>query len=161
MAMEYEQKFRFKLHTRVTSPLERNDHPETDDSELLDKDGIQRYQSIIGSLQWAVSLGRFDITTAVMTMSGFRSAPRRGHLERAKRIVCYLFRFKSAQLRFRTHEPDHVVQPDYDWADSIYGKVHKGKTRRYCVICRRKLAALFEHGKISDRSVALSKWDLD
>ena len=91
MAMEYERMFGCKPHTRVTSPLERNDHPETDDSELLDEDGIQRYQSIIGSLQWAVSLGRFDITTAVMTMSGFRSAPRRGHLERAKRIVCYLF----------------------------------------------------------------------
>ena len=127
MAMEYERMFGCKPHTRVTSPLERNDHPETDDSELLDEDGIQRYQSIIGSLQWAVSLGRFDITTAVMTMSGFRSAPRRGHLERAKRIVCYLFRFKSAQLRFRTHEPDlsDVVQPDYDWADSIYGKVQE------------------------------------
>jgi Reverse transcriptase (RNA-dependent DNA polymerase) len=91
MAMEYERMFGCKLHTRVTSPLERNDHPETDDSEVLDKDGIQQYQSIIGSLQWAVSLGRFDITTAVMTMSGFRLAPRRCHLERAKHIVCYLF----------------------------------------------------------------------
>jgi hypothetical protein len=127
MATEYERMFGCKPHTRVTSPLERNDHPETDDSELLDEDGIQRYQSIIGSLQWAVSIGRFDITTAVMTMSGFRSAPRKGHLERAKRIVCYLFRFKSAQLRYRTHEPDlsDVNQPTFDWADSIYGTVRE------------------------------------
>jgi hypothetical protein len=71
MATEDERMFGTKPHTRVTSPLEKNDHPETDDLELLDEVGIQRYQSLIGSLQWAVSLGRFDITTAVMTMSGF------------------------------------------------------------------------------------------
>jgi hypothetical protein len=71
MATEYERMFGTKPHTRVTSPLEKNDHPETDDLELLDEVGIQRYQSLIGSLQWAVSLGRFDITTAVMTMLGF------------------------------------------------------------------------------------------
>ena len=53
MATEYEQMFGTKPHTRVTSPLEKNDHPETDDSELLDESGVQRYQSLIGSLQWA------------------------------------------------------------------------------------------------------------
>ena len=37
MATEYERMFGTKPHTRVTSPLEKNDHPETDDSELLDK----------------------------------------------------------------------------------------------------------------------------
>ena len=42
----------------------------------LDEDGIAKHQSLIGSLQWAVSLGRLDITTAVMTMSGFRTNPR-------------------------------------------------------------------------------------
>ena len=46
-----------------------NDHPELDLSPELDEDGIAKYQSLIGSLQWAVSLGRLDITTAVMTMS--------------------------------------------------------------------------------------------
>ena len=29
---------------------------------------MQKHQSLIGSLQWAVSLGRLDVTTAVMTM---------------------------------------------------------------------------------------------
>ena len=54
-----------------SSPLEKGDHPELDTSELLDPTGVQQYQSLIGSLQWAISLGRFDIATAVMTMSGF------------------------------------------------------------------------------------------
>ena len=39
-----------------TTPLEPNDHPELDLSPELDEDGIARYQSLIGSLQWAVSL---------------------------------------------------------------------------------------------------------
>jgi hypothetical protein len=125
MATEYERMFGTKPHTRVTSPLEMNDHPETDDLELLDEVGIQRYQSLMWSLQWAVSLGRFDITTAVMTMSGFRAIPRKGHLDRAKRIVCYLYRFKSARIRFCTHEPDlsDVVQLSHDWTETIYGNL--------------------------------------
>ena len=54
-----------------TSPLEKGDHPELDMSELLGEDGIKIYQSLIGALQWTISLGRIDISTAVMTMSGF------------------------------------------------------------------------------------------
>jgi hypothetical protein len=54
------------------SPIKKGDHPECDSSKLLEEEGIQRYQSLIGSMQWVVSIGRIDIiTTAVMTMSGF------------------------------------------------------------------------------------------
>jgi hypothetical protein len=91
------------------------------------EDRVQQYQSLIGSLQWAVSLGRFDVTTAVMTLSSFRAIPRQGHLERAKRVVAYLYRFKSAQIRFRTHEPDFtdLMVQGYDWVDTVYGKVRE------------------------------------
>lgn len=41
-------------------------------------DEIGKYQSMIGALQWIETIGRFDITTALMTMSGFRDAPRPG-----------------------------------------------------------------------------------
>jgi hypothetical protein len=32
------------------------------------------YQSMVGALQWVETIGRLDITTAVMTMSGFQIA---------------------------------------------------------------------------------------
>ena len=64
------------------SPLAKNDHPELDTSDLLDEDGIVQYQSLIGILQWTITLGRFDVGTAVMTMSGFRVALREGHMAR-------------------------------------------------------------------------------
>jgi hypothetical protein len=81
MVDAYLRMFGSKPTTKVTSPLKKNDHPELDDTELLNDHGIAKFQSIIGQCQWAVSLGRFDIATAVMTMSSYLIAPRVGHLE--------------------------------------------------------------------------------
>jgi hypothetical protein len=69
-----------------TSPQEMGDHPELDTSECLDEQGIELYQSLIRALHWAVTIGRFDIQTAVMTLSGFCIAPKHGHLDRVKRL---------------------------------------------------------------------------
>ncbi|MCA1807691.1 MAG: Ty1/Copia family ribonuclease HI, partial [Actinobacteria bacterium] len=70
-------------------------------------------------------LGRFDIATAVMTMLGFRVAPREGHLERVRRICGYLAKMKHGFLRIHTEEPDYSDLPDkqYDWSRSVYGDV--------------------------------------
>jgi len=124
LVASYERMFGEKPKTNVYSPLEKGDHPELDVSELLDSTGITQYQSLIGSLQWAISLGRFDIATAVITMSSYRTAPRKGHLERVKRICGYLSKMKHATLKFRTHQPDYSDVPAkaYDWGH-IYGNV--------------------------------------
>jgi hypothetical protein len=66
----------------VSSPLEKGDYPELVTSDLLDANGIKTYQSMIGALQWMVTIGQFDILMAVMSMSSFRAAPRVGHLEK-------------------------------------------------------------------------------
>ena len=71
MVDSYVSMFGTKPSHTVTSPLEKGDHPELDTSDLLDEKGVAMYQSLIGSMQWAVSLGRLDISTAVMTLSGF------------------------------------------------------------------------------------------
>ena len=126
MIDNYTRIFGKRPTTNVCSPLEHGDHPELDESDLLDEDGIQIYQSLIGSLQWAISLGRFDIQCAVMTMSSFRAAPRKGHMERICRIYGYLLKFKDAKIRFRTHQPDYsdVKSVKQDW-ESIYGEVQE------------------------------------
>ena len=71
---------------------------------------------MVGQLQGAVTLGRYDILAHVMSMSRFRLAPKVGHIERMKRIYGYLSRTKHFDLRFRTDEPNH------DWT-RIYGNV--------------------------------------
>ena len=67
----YERMYGEKPSHKYSSPLEHNDHPELDTTEFLDVDMKAKYLSIIGSLQWAISIGRIDITVAVMTLSSF------------------------------------------------------------------------------------------
>jgi hypothetical protein len=93
-----------------------------DVTEFLDEDGTRLYQSLIGSAQWVVQLGRFDIAVHVMTLSGFRAQPRHGHMDRIKRLYGYLSKFRHATIRFRTELPDYsdlnVVEYEhqqYEW----------------------------------------------
>ena len=109
-------------------PLDKNDHPELDVTELLSGDGIVKYQSLIGALQWAITLGRFDILIAVCTMSTYRVAPRTGHMERLKRMHGYLKRNLDAAIRFRTEIPNHEaagMPKEYDWEQTVYGGIHE------------------------------------
>jgi hypothetical protein len=117
MVQGYEQMSGCTPKRNVYSPLEKGDHPELDSSDLCDRMGAQKYQSLIGSLQWAVSIGCIDITTAVMTLSSFHAVPRKGHLKRAKCVVSYVAKFKESTIRFRTQEPDYSDIPAlaYDW----------------------------------------------
>jgi hypothetical protein len=103
--------------------LESNDHPEIDSSEFLSEDDIQKYQSLIGAMQWAISIGHFDIAVHVMMMSSFRASPCHGHLEQVKCMVGYLSKFRFAELRILTDEPDFsdIEVAEYDWSKSIYG----------------------------------------
>ena len=125
MIDSYQNTFGVKPKLNISSPLEKGDHPELDTSELLDQDGIQKYQSLIGALQWTVSLGRMDINTAVMTLSSFRVEPRKGHMERIKRLYSYLAKMKHATIRIRTEQPDLSGLPDqlFEWEKSVYGEV--------------------------------------
>jgi len=122
MADNYMRMFGERPKQTVMSPLEKGDHPELDDTPFLDAEGIQKYQSLIGSAQWSISLGRLDIQTAVMTLSSFRSAPRVGHLERAKRVIRYLVRFKHGTIKFRVKVPDYSDLSNHNvgWDTSIY-----------------------------------------
>ena len=45
------------------------DHHELDDTPELDLVGIKQYQSLIGALQWLVTLGRSDLLLGATAMS--------------------------------------------------------------------------------------------
>jgi hypothetical protein len=66
----YEQMFGEPPKQVVTYPIEKRDNPELDTSEFLDFEQIAMYQSMVGALQWAVTIGSLDSTTAVMTLYG-------------------------------------------------------------------------------------------
>ena len=107
------------------SPLDKNDHPELDTSEIIEGDMAAKYLTMVGQLEWLLTLGRFDIHAQVATMSRFRAAPRQGHMDRVKRIYSYAIRTKDYAIRFRTDQPDYSLLPDqdFDWTYSVYGIV--------------------------------------
>jgi hypothetical protein len=108
----YERLFGEPPKQNVSSPLKKGDHQELDSSEFFDEKVIKTYQSMIGALQWMVTIGRFDILTAVKSMSSFRAALQAGNLERLKRIYGFLSKMCHAVLRICTEEPDYLDLPD-------------------------------------------------
>ena len=110
MLVNYENTFGEPVPKReVHAPLTPNDHPELDDSSLLDMEEKKIYWTMIGELQWAVALGRIDIICATVTMARFRPAPRRGHLDRLKRIYCFLRNYKKTAIKFNVEMPDYSM----------------------------------------------------
>jgi hypothetical protein len=123
----YKKNFGPSPVSNIPLPIEKGDHPEMDTSELLDTAGIERYWLLIGLLQWAVSLGHMDISTAVMTISLFIAATREGHLYRVKRVVGYMSKMPHSFIFIGAAEPDFSSYgiPHYDWMSTVYGDCHE------------------------------------
>ena len=117
----YQRMFKEKPR-KSRPPLEGGDHPELHTPELCDEHQTNQFQTLVGQLQWLISPGHFDIAVHVMSLSRFRAQPRKGHLDRAKRIVGYLLFLPDGAIRFRTGEPDFssLNDQEYDWTRSVY-----------------------------------------
>ena len=115
-----------ELPTEYHAPMDKDDKPELDDTPLCGPKDIQHFQSFIGAAQWMISLCRFDILHAVMSLGRFRAAPCVGHLERLKRLMGYLKKRPDGAIRFRAEIPNHEevfgYEPvKYDWMETVYG----------------------------------------
>ena len=158
----YERLMGLKPPKKVSAPMDPKYYPELDTTDELDTQGRKIYWSMIGMLQWAVTIGRIDIHHAVMCMSRFRAQPRKGHLQAVCKIFGYLNNYKTASIKFRTAIPDYSKfiqeqQTDFDWS-YIYGKVKemipdglpaaKGKSVRITFF----LDANLGHDKVTGRS---------
>jgi hypothetical protein len=96
MVSTYEQMFGCKPCTRgVSLPLEKGDHPEIDTSDFSTKRASSSTSRAINHVYWT---HRYY----VMTLSGFRTTPRIGHLDRAKCVYGYLYKMKYAMIRDQT-----------------------------------------------------------
>ena len=115
-----------ELPYKVSTTLKVNDHPELDTTRECTPDEIAKYHSLLGACQWMITLCRFDIAHAIMTLSRFRNLPHIGHVERLKRVIGYVRKYPHASIRFRTGNPDHesyfgINATKYDWMHTIYG----------------------------------------
>jgi histone deacetylase 1/2 len=111
-----------EMPPKYCSPMEKEAHPELDESALMGPEDIKKFQSHIGALQWCVTLGRFDIACAVMMLARFRVQPRVGHHKMIGQIYGYLRHTKNAAICFRTNVPDysHLKEDSYDWSETVY-----------------------------------------
>ena len=72
MEEAYVQHFGIKPVQKYRSPLQKGDHPELETTPFLDEKGKEIYQSLIGSDQWNISIGRFDIQSDQYRSIAFR-----------------------------------------------------------------------------------------
>jgi hypothetical protein len=97
-----------------------NFHPEIDNSPLCSYNKSAEFRSIIGRLNWRITLGRYDVSYATCALSRFNMAPRIGHLAAAKRILGYLKVHKKVRIIFDTSYLDHstyTVEDHPDWGE--------------------------------------------
>ena len=109
------------------SPMAEEYHPEEDQSNLLDEGGISKYCVLIGTANWIITLGRFDIAYAVNTLSRYSAAPREGHLKALMRIFSYLDTYPTGRILIDTklHDRTQYTLLDNlvvsDWTNEVTG----------------------------------------
>ena len=86
--------------------MDPNYHAEIDNSDFLQGDDISRYRMMVGSLNWLVTLGRYDIQYTVGTLARHMMTPRQGHMHAIKRLFGYLKQNYKFVIKFNTEEPD-------------------------------------------------------
>ena len=87
------------------TPMVDGDHPEEDASETLDDKGHQRYQMLIGMLNWIVCIGRMDVAYATASLSRFTACPRKGHMDRVIRVFGYLKKYRNRRIVIDSRDP--------------------------------------------------------
>jgi hypothetical protein len=93
-------------------PLATTVNPELDDSEFLCGNDISHYQHIIGTGQWLIVAGRFDLTFAISSLSRFSAAPRKGHLDLARKVFGYLRKYPRRGYVINPEPPK--IEAPYD-----------------------------------------------
>jgi hypothetical protein len=80
----------YKLPKSKVTPMSTQYRPELDVSKELNPQLANYYQSLIGTLQWAVEIGRVDIACEVSMLAAHMAMPREGHLDAVFRVFAYL-----------------------------------------------------------------------
>ena len=83
---------------KSNSPMDDSYHPEMDTTELCNPETISKYRSLIGSANWIITLGHFDIQYAVNTFARYSHTPREGHFKALQQIFGYLRKWNKGKI---------------------------------------------------------------
>jgi hypothetical protein len=90
---------------KYNTPFCEDYHPELDSTPLIPPETISLYQSLLGSANWIITLGRFDIAFAINTLSRYSMAPREGHMLAMHRVFGYLRQVPKGRILIDTAQP--------------------------------------------------------
>jgi hypothetical protein len=119
------QEHNMTLPRQVKTPMAATYRPEIDVTPVLNPETANYYQSLIGTLRWAVETGRLDITTEVSMLAAQMAMPREGHLHAVFRVFAYLKNKHNARIIFDPTYPEiphEIFQDNFDWT-TMYGNV--------------------------------------
>ena len=143
-------------------PATPSDHPELDDTPVLNEEGRRHYQSNIGICQWISTAGRLDIAFAVSSLSRFSQSPREGHLKRTEKILGYLKKYTKKGYVIDPRDP--IVNVEYKTIEADFENQYSNfieETDNRLTVAKMKELALnimtdFNHGhdKVTGRSIA-------
>ena len=106
---------------KAKTPFVDTYHAELDATRFCTPEETSKYQSLIGSANWIVTLGRFDIQWATTTLARYAAAPRIGHFEAALRIFGYLRKFQDGTIIIDPYRPSILQDVKYadkcDWEE--------------------------------------------
>ena len=66
---------------------------------------------MIGSLNWIISLGRFDIQYCTTTLARCNNGPRKGHLKAVLSVLGCVKKFIKGKLLIDPTLPEHELFP--------------------------------------------------
>jgi hypothetical protein len=106
---------------KYSNPMETGDHPELDESEVMNDDGHRKFQMLMGILVWVVTIGRIDVAHSTSSLSRFTACPREGHLDRALRVFGYLKKRPNRRVVVDSRDP--IYRGGEDAVDLDFTKV--------------------------------------
>ncbi len=96
-------------------------HPESDETTFLEPRQASLYRGLIGSANWVITLGRFDIRYATNTLARYGMAPREGHFTAIQRVFGYLKSHPKFQILIdpQPHPSQMLPTAKHDWTEFI------------------------------------------
>ena len=86
-------------------PMNSDCHPELDSTPFLNELDATKFRGMIGSCNWLITLGRFDINYAVNVLSRYSIQPREGHLKCLRQVIGYLAKYPRGKI---VMDPTHM-----------------------------------------------------
>jgi len=91
--------------------------PESNDFPTLKPREASLFCALVGSANWLITLGRFDVAFAAMQLAHFAAVPHKGHTKEIKRVFGHMKHHPGGKIFVDNSMPDHshCQMEKFDW----------------------------------------------